>query len=284
MSATPAMISSREAHRLPACDDDDVQLHGRLALAAASGLRRPARRRAVHDAADRRSPDRPRDERRLQRRRPVSRQVVEGDVRSRESGMTAPGEEVTLRWRGTTSHSTLQLHLPAEAILRGKEDLLARRRFATANAERAVERGSAAPAGDPRSGRAAVKARRKFTPSPPRSSSRCDMLVRHAGREPQKAPTRDALRMQRVRDHHACALERGCFARGSGESRVSQPLPILIRMFKHVYGETPYQRLTRLRIERACRRPHRRQASWSRKSRWIAASPIRLTSPQHSAV
>src|SRR6266478_3698336 len=30
--------------------------------------------------------------------------------------MTAPGEEVDLRWRGETTHSTLQLHLPGATI------------------------------------------------------------------------------------------------------------------------------------------------------------------------
>src|SRR5262245_10661344 len=41
-------------------------------------------------------------------------------------GMTAPGEEVTLCWRGATPHSTLQLHLPADTILRCNENLSGR--------------------------------------------------------------------------------------------------------------------------------------------------------------
>jgi hypothetical protein len=31
-------------------------------------------------------------------------------------GMTAPGDEVTVRWRGDVQHETLQLHLPAQDI------------------------------------------------------------------------------------------------------------------------------------------------------------------------
>jgi AraC family transcriptional regulator len=31
-------------------------------------------------------------------------------------GMTAPGQDVTLRWHGTTPHSNLQLHIPAQTI------------------------------------------------------------------------------------------------------------------------------------------------------------------------
>src|SRR5260370_41323168 len=41
-------------------------------------------------------------------------------------GMTAPGGEATLRWRGDTSLSTLQLHLPAESILRCNEEVVGR--------------------------------------------------------------------------------------------------------------------------------------------------------------
>src|SRR5262249_4874195 len=37
-------------------------------------------------------------------------------------GMTAPGEAIALRWRGDTSHSTLQLHLPASALQRMLEN------------------------------------------------------------------------------------------------------------------------------------------------------------------
>jgi AraC family transcriptional regulator len=38
-------------------------------------------------------------------------------------GMTGPGQEVALRWQGETSHSTLQLHLPAEALHRVLQNL-----------------------------------------------------------------------------------------------------------------------------------------------------------------
>ena len=38
-------------------------------------------------------------------------------------GMTAPGQAATLRWRGNTTHSTLQLHLPAATIERVAREL-----------------------------------------------------------------------------------------------------------------------------------------------------------------
>jgi AraC family transcriptional regulator len=57
---------------------------------------------------------------------------IEGRYRGRWSrahyqaggiGMTAPGHEVTLRWRGETRHRTLQLHLPAATIRAAIEEL-----------------------------------------------------------------------------------------------------------------------------------------------------------------
>lgn len=38
-------------------------------------------------------------------------------------GMTAPGHEATLRWRGATTHETPQLHLPYETIEKLAADL-----------------------------------------------------------------------------------------------------------------------------------------------------------------
>src|ERR1700754_2462345 len=38
------------------------------------------------------------------------------DYRAGSLGMTAPGQQARLRWSGETSHSTLQLHIPAATI------------------------------------------------------------------------------------------------------------------------------------------------------------------------
>jgi AraC family transcriptional regulator len=57
---------------------------------------------------------------------------IEGRYRSRwhrahyragSLGMTAPGEKVTLRWRGETRHQTLQLHLPAAVVTEALDEL-----------------------------------------------------------------------------------------------------------------------------------------------------------------
>lgn len=168
-------------------------------------------------------------------------------------GMTAPGEEVTLRWRGTTSHSTLQLHLPAEAVRSCKEELLGRGASppqmpnVLASEDPVLQQVILGVAARLREGAPDIYAESAA------QFLTMHMLVRHAGREPHKAPTRDVLRMQRVYDYMHAHLSEDVsledLAKVACLSRFH-----LIRMFKHVYGETPYQRLTRLRIERACQR------------------------------
>jgi AraC family transcriptional regulator len=167
--------------------------------------------------------------------------------------MTAPGEEVTLRWRGTTSHSTLQLHLPAEAILRCKEDLLLR-------GHSPPQMPNELASEDPLLQQVILGVAARLREGAPEIYAESaaqfltmHMLVRHAGHEPPKTLTRDALRMQRVCDYMHAHLSENIsledLAKVACLSRFH-----LIRMFKQTHGETPYQRLTRLRIERACRR------------------------------
>jgi AraC family transcriptional regulator len=167
-------------------------------------------------------------------------------------GMTAPGEEVTLRWRGDTSHSTLQLHLPAESILRCNEDV--------------VGRGAVSPSfphalshDDPLLQQVILGVAAKLREGAPEiyadSAAQfltMHMLVQHAGHEIMKARTRDEARMRRVCDymhaHLADEVSLQDLAKVAYVSRFH-----LIRVFKQTYGETPYQHLTRLRIERAQR-------------------------------
>ncbi len=49
-------------------------------------------------------------------------------------GMTAPGEEATLRWHGTRKHSTLQLHIP-EVTLRAAYEIFQSGHSSVGNAE-----------------------------------------------------------------------------------------------------------------------------------------------------
>jgi AraC family transcriptional regulator len=167
-------------------------------------------------------------------------------------GMTAPGEEVTLRWRGDTSHSTLQLHLPAESILRCNEDV--------------VGRGAVFPRmpnalshDDPVLAQVILGVAAKLREGAPNIYAESaaqfltmHILVRHAGHEITKARTRDEARMQRVCDymqaHLAEEVSLQDLAKVAYLSRFH-----LIRMFKQTHGATPYQHLTRLRTERAQR-------------------------------
>ena len=167
-------------------------------------------------------------------------------------GMTAPGEEVTLRWRGDSPHSTLQLHLPAESILRCHEDV--------------VGRGSVSPRfpnalshDDPLLQQVVLGVAAKLREGAPEIYAdsvaqflTMHMLVRHAGHEITKACARDEARMRRVCDyineHLAEEVSLQDLAKVAYVSRFH-----LIRIFKQTCGETPYQRLTRLRIQRAQR-------------------------------
>jgi AraC family transcriptional regulator len=167
-------------------------------------------------------------------------------------GMTAPGEEVTLRWRGDTSHSTLQLHLPAESILRCNEDVVGRGAVsprmpnALSHDDSVLQQVILGVAAKLREGAPEIYAESAA------QFLTMHMLVGHAGHKIKQARTRDGARMQRVCDymhaHLAEEISLQDLAKVAYLSRFH-----LIRMFKQTYGTTPYQRLTRLRTQRAQR-------------------------------
>jgi AraC family transcriptional regulator len=167
-------------------------------------------------------------------------------------GMTAPGEEVTLRWHGDTTHSTLQLHLPAESILRCNEGLVGRNAVfprmpnALSHDDLLLQQVILGVAARLREGAPEIYAESAA------QFLTIHMLVRHAGREITKARTRDEARMQRVCDYmHAHLAEEVSLRDLAKVAYVSRFH--LIRMFKQTCGETPYQRLTQLRIQMAQR-------------------------------
>jgi AraC family transcriptional regulator len=167
--------------------------------------------------------------------------------------MTAPEEEVTLRWRGTTRHSTLQLHIPAATLRASLEQL------APHNA-----RAQLLPHGlsydDPLIRSLMLNLADAVKSGAPdiyaESAAEllaAHMIVRYGGCMPQPPPSREMARVRRVRDYMQANLGEDVsldmLASIAYLSRYH-----LIRVFKRVYGETPQRFLTRLRIEHASQR------------------------------
>jgi AraC family transcriptional regulator len=167
--------------------------------------------------------------------------------------MTAPGEEVTLRWRGETGHSTLQLHLPVETI---RETM---RAIAAGDAslpempnglvgEDPLIQGTMLGLADAMA--AGVPDLYAETAGTLLASH---LLIRHCGYRTPRLPARDDLRMRRVdaflRENLKAPLSLETMAAVACVSRFH-----FLRLFKRAYGETPLRRLTRLRMEEAWRR------------------------------
>ncbi len=76
------------------------------------------------------------------------------------------------------------------------------------------------------------------------------LLIRHANAPSPEQPSKEDGRIRRVddflRDNIAKSISLDDIANIAGVSRFH-----LLRLFKHAHGETPFRRLTRLRIESA---------------------------------
>jgi AraC family transcriptional regulator len=165
-------------------------------------------------------------------------------------GMTAPGHDATLRWRGDTTHSTLQLHLSAATIRRVRAELSDREllNFEMPNRLAYV---------DPLIQHVMLGLREASSAGFPDlyAESAAELLaahilVRHGGlRSPRPLKSRgeDAC-LCRVdafmRENLATPLSLDSMAQRAGLSRFH-----LLRLFKQAYGETPFRRLTRLRMD-----------------------------------
>ena len=167
--------------------------------------------------------------------------------------MTAPGEEVTLRWRGTTRHSTLQLHIPAATIRSSLEQISpgnvgARLLPHGLSYDDPLIRSLILSLAD-----AVASGAPNLYAETAAELLAAHLIVRYGGSSPPPPPSRELARVQRVRDYMQANLGKdvslGTLARVAYLSRYH-----LIRVFKHVYGETPLRFLTRLRIEHASQR------------------------------
>ena len=166
-------------------------------------------------------------------------------------GMTAPGEEVTLRWQG--AHETLQLHLPAATIRETMAELSPRdpQQLQMPNkllsADPLIGQIMLALAGAMADGASDLYAETA-------ASFLCmHLLLRHGQCRTAPLPAHDDQRLRRVdalmRENLDAPLSLETMAREANVSRFH-----LLRLFKDAYGETPFRRLTRLRMEEAQRR------------------------------
>ncbi len=165
-------------------------------------------------------------------------------------GMSAAGESAVLRWRDGFPTSILQLHLPGQTIRAAAEALWGRdpQRLEMPNAlasEDAVLQQVmlalqvAASAGAP-----------EMYAETAVAFLAVHLLRKHTGFAPSNVYRRDESRLRRVetfmRENLGVPLSLEDLAREAGFSRFH-----LVRMYKKAYGETPFRRLTRLRIELA---------------------------------
>lgn len=166
-------------------------------------------------------------------------------------GMTAAGEAATLRWREGRQASTLQLHLPGSTIRAAAEAIwgldattlrmpnhLFRNDPTVQELMLSLHRAAQAGVPDVYAETAAA-------------FLAMHLVRNHAGAVPTVAVGREEGRLRKVNIymqenfHRQIALED--LAREAGFSRFH-----LLRLFKKTYGETPYRRLTRMRIEHGC--------------------------------
>ncbi|MBL6082624.1 helix-turn-helix transcriptional regulator [Belnapia sp. T18] len=167
-------------------------------------------------------------------------------------GMTAPGHETALRWRGEASHETLHLHLPAATLRRVAADLsgLDAARLETLNSLAYC---------DPLIAQVMLSLSDALLAGAPNlyAEAACELLaahllLRHAGMKPapQQPPAdRRLLRLEDfMRAHLSRPLTLAELAREAGMSPFH-----LLRAFRRVHGETPVRRLAQIRMEAAQR-------------------------------
>ena len=168
-------------------------------------------------------------------------------------GMTAPGEEVRLRWRGDEAHRTLQLHLAADMIAAVARELAG----GTAHRLQLPNQLSCDDPVIPDVMQAMERAVEAKLPDL-YADSAAHFLVMHvlmhhvrlpalhgAGSEDRRLAAVDAY----LRDNLGAQVSLDDLAGVAAMSKFH-----LLRVFKRRFGEPPFRRLTRLRVEEAKRR------------------------------
>ncbi|WP_338664519.1 AraC family transcriptional regulator [Pararoseomonas sp. SCSIO 73927] len=167
-------------------------------------------------------------------------------------GMTAPGQETVLRWRGEVPKETLHLHLPATTLHRVAADLSgadpARLRLPNELAYR-----------DPLVAQVMLGLSEALLAGAPSLYAEASgellaahILLRHAGLRPRAPAPPPEQRLQRLDDFMRAHLARPLTLADLAHEAGMSPFHLL-RSFRRVHGETPIRRLARLRMEAARR-------------------------------
>ena len=165
-------------------------------------------------------------------------------------GMTAPGHTATLRWRAEAPIETLHLYLPERTMRSAVAALWDRDPHCVAMPD-------ALQSEDPLVQQVMQSLREAMLAGVPDlyAETAADFLAvhllrRHAGLPSPGAPGREELRLRRVnaymRERLDAPISLDALAREAGLSRFH-----LLRSYKKAFGETPFRRLTRLRMEQA---------------------------------
>jgi AraC family transcriptional regulator len=168
-------------------------------------------------------------------------------------GMNAPGKAATLRWRGESKHHTLQLHLPSTTVAGAFEELTGRDARFLSMPNDLLSYDALIEITMP----ALAEAMAEGVPDVYAESAAdflaTHLLVRHARLPAPRAVSYEDKRLNRVavylRENLGAQLSLEQIAKEAGLSRFH-----LVRLFKRAHGETPFKRLTRLRMEEAERR------------------------------
>jgi AraC family transcriptional regulator len=166
-------------------------------------------------------------------------------------GMTKPENEATLRWNGRTSHTTIHLHIPAQTVAEVLAELSPHKAHSRelpdilGIRDPLIEHLMLSLATAARDGAPDIYAESAAT------MLAAHLITRYGKLEvPSSFNEDDRLRRatEYIRGNLSEALSLEAIAQRAGLSRFH-----LLRLFKRACGETPFQHITRLRIEEACR-------------------------------
>jgi AraC family transcriptional regulator len=160
----------------------------------------------------------------------------------------ANGDSCRLRWDGDMPHETLQLHLPTETVDMAIEDLRDERP--------SPARTEIVSAPDPLVSQIMLSLVEAAAEGAPDlyAESAGHLLARHLLTRPPSGPehrTCDTARLYRVEEYMRANLAANITLADMAKVAECSPFQLL-RSCKSVWAETPFQRLTALRMELAC--------------------------------